>query len=69
MRSMPEVPDPGENHGETRVIGRFDDFGIADRAPRLNDRRRAGLGRDQQAIRERKKCVGRNDRTLCQRTP
>ena len=47
LMSMPEMPHAGEHHGNTRIVGRLDDFIVADRSARLDHGGGTGLDRDQ----------------------
>ena len=46
---MPEMPHPGEDHGETCFIGRGDDLIVADRPTGLNHRGRTRFDSGKQA--------------------
>jgi len=54
-RSVLEVPDAGEHHGDPCIVGGLDDFVIADRTAGLDHCGGAGLDRHQQAVGEREK--------------
>src|ERR1700727_130930 len=62
--SMPEVPDAGKNHRHSKPVCRLDHLGVADRTPRLNDRRSACLGNGFKTIREGEKSVRGGDGAL-----
>ena len=55
---MPEVPHPGKDHGQSRRIGRGDDFIIADRPARLDHGGRPGFGGGQQPVSEGEEGIG-----------
>ena len=61
---MPEMPHAGEHHRDARRVGRRDHLGVAQRPAGLDHRRRAGLDRRQQPVREREERVGGDDRAL-----
>ena len=42
---MPEMADAGENHRQTALVGRGDDFIVTDGAAGLNRAGGAGIGR------------------------
>src|SRR6185503_4546401 len=58
--SMPEVAHAGEEHGETALVCRGDDFGVAHTAAGLDHRRGAGVGKRVEAVAERKEGVRRH---------
>ena len=66
-RSMPEMPDAGEHHGDAVLVGGGDHLVVAHRAARLDDRRRAGLDRRQQPVGEGEERVRRDHRAFGQR--
>ena len=51
------MPLAREHHREAALVGGGDDFGIADRAARLHDRGRAGVGHGVEAVAEREERV------------
>jgi O-antigen ligase len=55
--SVPEVPRPGEDHGESALVGRGDDLGVAQGAAGLHDGRGAGVGHRIEPVAERKERV------------
>ena len=57
-----EMPHAGEHHRQARFVGGGDHLLVADRAARLDHRRRARLGRGQQAVGEGEEGVGRHRR-------
>jgi len=54
------MPDAGKDHCYVVLIGRFNDFRVADRAARFNNCRRTDFDRFQQSVRKRKVCIGCN---------
>ncbi len=66
-RSVPEMPQTGEHHGDTGLVGGIDYRLIIHRAARLDHRGRPGCDRRQEAVREREKGIGGNHRILRQR--
>ena len=60
--SVSEVPPAGEHHRQAVLVGGRDHFGVAHRAARLDDGRRAGGGDRVEAVAKRKERVGRGDR-------
>ena len=64
---MSEDPHAGEGHGDAVLVGRLDHLVVADRAPRLDHRRRPGFDRLQQPVGEGEEGVGRAGRALGQR--
>src|SRR5260370_507665 len=63
IRSMPEMPDAGEHHGDAVIVGGLDDFIVAHRTAGLDHRGGAGFDRDQKSIGERKERVRGHHRT------
>ena len=59
---MAEMAHAGEDHGQAGIVRRGDNFLVAYRAARLNDRRGAGLRGGEQSVGKGKKGVGRNNR-------
>src|SRR5207342_1507609 len=59
---VPEMPDAGEHHRDVVFVGGGDDFVVAHRTPRLDDRADPGRGRGVNAVAERKEGVARHDR-------
>ena len=55
--SVPEMPHAGENHCDIRFIGDGDHLGVAHRSSGLDDRRRAGFDRGDEAVGEWKERV------------
>src|SRR5688572_16292536 len=54
---MAEVALAGKHHGEAVLVGRGDDLVVADRSPRLYDRRRRGFDGAVEAVGEREEGV------------
>src|ERR1700687_3151454 len=61
-RLVAKVPHAGKHHRQTALVGRGDDFGIAHASAGLDDRDRAGVRDDIEAVTKRKERVGSNDR-------
>ena len=61
---MAEVAHAGEEHREAQAVAGCDYFGIALRAPWLNDGGRAGSGNFFDAVGKRKESVGGGDRSF-----
>ncbi len=58
------MPSAGEDHGEPRAVGRFDDILVMHRAAGLDHGRRAGFRRSEKPIGERKEGIGGDDRAF-----
>jgi hypothetical protein len=57
-KSVPEMPNSGENHRQTEPVGGFNDLRIAQRASRLDDGRGPGFRNFFDAVGEGKERVG-----------
>jgi hypothetical protein len=55
---MPKMPHAGEDHGEASFIGGGNDFVVPHRSTRLNHSGGSCFGSGEQAVSERKECVG-----------
>src|SRR6202158_3971865 len=61
-RLVAKVPHAGKHHRQTALVGRGDDFSIAHAAAGLDDRDRAGVRDDIEAVPKREERVGSNHR-------
>src|SRR5687767_15804436 len=55
---VPELPLAGKHHGDVVLIGGSDHVCVANRSPRLDDRRYSGVGSLIDAVAEREERVG-----------
>jgi hypothetical protein len=58
---MPEVADAGKYHRDSALVGSRYHFGVAHASARLDDRDRALVGYDIEAVAEREERVRRDD--------
>ena len=61
---MPEMAHAGEDHRDFMFVRRLNNFLIANRAARLNNRNNAGFRRDINCIAEREKRITGEDTTF-----
>ena len=61
--SIAEMARAGEDHGDTGLVGRRDNLGVADRATGLDDGRDPGGGGEADRLGGRQMGVGGQDRT------